>query len=245
MYNVNENEYEPTSLDSDIFLSEIPMPLLKENIKGQFEEPLENRTNYLKVFIDKFAISKELCDEDSMNDLYLVRDDFMEFLLDTYREYLGVGIVDFDDLSEEEQDDLIQMVYEFFIMNIKKNFVALTINYIDKYRKSLSEISGKKKDVTTLSFKREVTNTDDLNILANLSDIIDYILTVDIDVTEFLSLTKQCLETSMIDAAYDNFKITGNFVDNYKDMLDKDFKRELENKVRNKILKKYKKTSIY
>lgn len=241
----NENEYISTSLDSDIFLSEIPLLLLKESIQAQFTDPLESQIDYVTTFIDKYQHSKDMCDEEQLPYLYALRDDFMGFMLVMFKHNLGVGIPDFDDISESDQNDIVMIIYQFFIRNIKKNFSHLILNYIDKYRKSLSEISGKKKDVTTLSFKKEITNVEDLNIIANLSDIIDFILSVEMDVSEFLTLTKQCLETKLIDEAYDEFKVTGNFVDKYKSMIDRDFKRDIEVKVRNKILKKYKKNEYY
>lgn len=238
--NYEFDEYAPASLDSDIFLSEIPVLLLKENVINQFDEPLENRNDYISIFIDKYRYSKDQCDDDNISELNSVRDDFMQFMLNIFKDYLGIGIVDFDELSEDKQDDYILMLYRFFIINIKKNFVHLILNYTDKYKKSLAELSSRKKDVTTLSFKKEIKNPDDINIIANLKDIIDFILNIDMDVQRFLDLTYNSLETEWLDEAYSSIYITGNFVDRYRDMLNDEFKQEIESKVRNKILKKYK-----
>ena len=70
------------------------------------------------------------------------------------------------------------------------------------------------------------------------------ILTEEISVDDFLEncdKDESCLETRFILDKYEKFQITGNFVEKYVDMLDDDFKLELEIKIRNKILKKYKK----
>ena len=47
------------------------------------------------------------------------------------------------------------------------------------------------------------------------------------------------METEFIKDGYNNYIITGNFVEEYEKMVDSYFKTELESKVRNKILKKY------
>ena len=101
----------------------------------------------------------------------------------------------------------------------------------------------KMKDVTTLSFKKEVTDPEDISILGNLSSIIDEILSQDIDLDLFFDTcdNESTLETRFVSKAYDDAKITGNFIQPYIDMIDSDFKSGIESKIRNKILKKYKK----
>ena len=89
-----------------------------------------------------------------------------------------------------------------------------------------------------------MTDPEDIYILANLGEVIDSILTDDITVDDFLEKfdnDESCLETRFVTDKFDKFQITGNFVERYVDMLDDDFKLELEIKIRNKILKKYKK----
>ena len=101
-----------------------------------------------------------------------------------------------------------------------------------------------KKDVTAIALKKYVTDDMDLNIVSNIGDVIRYILDSEISVTEFLdysSLNKPNLEAEYISDKYDTCDITGNFVENYCGMLNEDFLVEIECKVRNKILKKYRK----
>ena len=49
------------------------------------------------------------------------------------------------------------------------------------------------------------------------------------------------LDIEFVSDKYDNNEITGNFVSYYMDMVDESLKIEIESRVRNKILKKYKK----
>lgn len=47
------------------------------------------------------------------------------------------------------------------------------------------------------------------------------------------------VELEFVKKSFDEFDLTGNFIQSYISMIDKYFRTELESKVRNKILKKY------
>jgi hypothetical protein len=242
--------YEPNEIESDMFLSEIPVSLMKENIKAQFNDPLEHRKkDHLTTFLNMYHYSKENADayeDEDMDNIVELRDEFYAFMQQIFREYLGIGFVNFDDMSEEKQDKLIHYTYRFFLMNIKKNFVCFIINYIEEHRDELGIDDEKKKDVTTLALKKEITDPKDVAILSELGNIINDILASDIDIDEFLDKCDDdaTLETSIVKKAFDDMEITGNFIDNYINMVDDDFRSEIESKIRNKILKKYKKRSV-
>lgn len=249
MIDVTDFEFEPNDIDSDSFLSELPLSLLKENIVSQFDDPLEYRKkDYVQTFISMYRYSEENADAyeaEDMDNIMELRDDFYVFMQKILKDYLGLGFVDFPDMSKEDQDDMIHYVYRFFIINMKKNFSCYIMNYIDNHHGEFCrDDEEKKKDVTTLSLKKDVTDLEDIYILANLGEVIDSILTEDISVDDFLKncdKDESCLETRFVTNKFDKFKLTGNFVEKYVEMLDYDFKLELEIKIRNKILKKYKK----
>lgn len=244
-----EFEYKPNDISSDMFLSEIPLSLMKENIISQFNDPLEHRKkDHITTFIAMYKYSEENVDayEDEDEDYIIeLRDDFYLFIRNLFEEYLGIGFNNFEDLSKEDQDNMIHFTYRFFLINIKKNFISYLRTCIDEEKDSyIYDEEEKKKDVTSLSFKKEVTDSSDIYILSNLGDIIDDILSRDISVDDFLDKCddeESCIETRFLKSKFDNFEITGNFVEKYVDMIDSDFKSEIESKIRNKILKKYNK----
>lgn len=243
--------YEPNEIDSDVLLSEMPLSLMKENIISQFEDPLEYRKkDHITTFLNMYQYSKEnanIYEDEEMDNVIELRDDFYTFMQKLFKDYLNIGFVNFDDKSEEEQDNLIHFVYRFFIMNIKKNFVGYILNWIDDHRDILMDVDGdKKKDVTSMSFKKEITDPIDIYILSNLSYLIDMILdelVEDVLIDDFFEKCsdEDCLETRFVSNTFDETDISGNFLEKYVDMLDVDFKSEIESKIRNKILKKYKK----
>ena len=239
--------YEPNDIDSDLILSEMPLSLMKENITCQFEDPLEYRKkDHITTFLNMYEYSKDnvnAYEDEEIDNVVELRDDFYSFMQNLFEKYLGIGFVNFDDEDEETQNHLIHFKYIFFIINIKKNFICYILNFINDRQSLFVHVDEKKKDVTSMSFKKEITDPNDMYIIANLSSIIDMILSQDIDVDDFFENCDddECLETRFVANAFDNMKLTGNFVENYIGMLDDVFKSEIESKVRNKILKKYKK----
>lgn len=235
--------YEPSSLEEDIFISDIPIGLTKENIKSQFQNPMDNDIDYITTFIDSYDYSLENCeDPDEKSQLMTLRDDFFNFVRELFQEYMGIGFPDFDEHDSETQNDLILCAYRYFIINIRKNFVHLVLNYIDKRKNSVLELCDKKKDVTTLAYKKEIQDPDDLLIISNINEIVRFIINSEFDVGEFLSLArkKNDYEAEYVDQAYDDVRITGNFTSRYRSMFDDEYLVSIVNKIRQKILKRNK-----
>jgi hypothetical protein len=240
-----EFEYEPTDIEDELFLSEVPLNLLEKAIESQFQDPLEYRKkDYIQTFITKYDFSKENLYEEEQENLEQMHDQFIKFIINIFDTYLSIGFPDIEDAEDDDQHELILLTYRFFIKNIKKNFVTLIINYINEHKEELvdEEIAPKKRDVTTLNFKVEINDENDVIILSNLGSVIRYILSQELTVDDFFELIKSdsnCLETEFVEEKFDEFLITGNFIQDYIKMIDENFFVELESKIRNKILKNY------
>lgn len=241
----NDYGYNPNEVDSEIFLSDIPLSLMKETIRNQFEEPLEYRKNdYLQTFFNKYEFTKENMTEDDEEEVEELYSGFISFMEEIFKEFLGIGIPNLDDMSEEEQEEIIRFIYRYFIIDIRKNFVNVIYNYIKERKEKIAERMDKKKDVTYLSLKKYVDDEDEIVILSNLGEVINDILSEEFTIDEFFKYSrtdKNELEIDFVSDRYDTCDITGNFVSYYINMVDEELKMEIECKVRNKILKKYKK----
>lgn len=239
-----QNElYDETEIENELFLSEMPLNLIEEALKTQFDDPLEYRkTDHVQSFLNKYKFSIDnMYEEDQMN-LDELHDEFILFMKNIFYEYLAIGMPDIEDMPEDDQHKIIHYAYRYFITNIKKNFTNLIINYIKKNKEDISSIFVKKKDVIYLNFKSEINDEYDVMILSNLSNIIKHILSGEYTVDEFFELASPNevnIETEYVKAAFNNFTLTGNFVQAYILMVDGYFISELESKVRTKILKKY------
>lgn len=239
--------YIPNDIDTEMMLTEVPIDILEENILGQFNNPLENhKMDYISNFIIKYRYTKQMVEngynEDDTVELERVRDEFLSFIQSLFDERLDISFPDMETMIDEDQDDCIHFTYRFFITNFKQNFVNLVLNYIEKHKKEICDISAKKKDVSTLNFRKDIEDPDDVLILSNLNEIVDYILTRTYTVEEFLDLTDRdepSLERYLLEQYYDEGKIVGNFLDKYFRMMTRNFKIEIECAARNDILKKY------
>lgn len=241
-----EYNYMPTSLDDEIFLSEVPVELLQSSIDTQFKDPMDYRKkDYIQSFIMKYEFSKENMMEDDLLLLDVQYDKFLAFIEKTFQTYLSVGFTNIDSLPEDEVLELVHLTYRFFIKNIKKNFVNVVINYIENNEEYITNNYEKKKDVTSLNFKSEIENEYDILVLSNLYKIIHDILEelkLSDDIDKFFELcvgNEPSLELEFVVNAYNDMELTGNFISDYVEMISEEFISEIQSKVRNKILKKY------
>lgn len=247
---VDYGRYTPGDIDSEMMLSQMPLEILEDNIQRQFEEPFEFRKiDYLSSFLTTYhytkkqlEVSEEADIEEEKEELESLRTEFISFMNRVFDQYLDISFPEINDMGEDDQDEILHFTYRFFITNIRHNFVNLVLNYIEKYKKDICEFAERKKDVSTQSFKREITDPDDILILSNLNDILSYILSREYTVESFLELTERSepvLEKCLVDEWYDNWKITGNFIEKYFRMVTKGFMIDMECRVRHEILKKY------
>lgn len=242
--------YQPSDLDDELFLSDIPLDVLTSSIRSQFDEPLEYRKkDYVQSFITKYEYTLSEFEGSEELDIETYHDLFISFMCNIMNEYLNIGFVDIDNKPEEYQHEIIHLTYRFFIKNIKKNFVTAVINYIESHKDDILMSVTKRKDVTALNFKTEIDNEFDIMVLANLSyiinDTLEEIRTL-FDVDDFFELCKSdeyVLELEYVKKGFEDMEITGNFIEKYTDMIDDTFRTELESKIRNIILRKYSKRS--
>lgn len=236
------DNYKPTPIESDIFLSDVPMDLMQENIADQFDDPLEYGTDYISVFIDKYDLSREEIGDEGKDQLEEIRNQMFSFILKQFQDHYNIGIPEFEDLPMEDQNKIVMSLYRFFVLNIKKTLSRLVINYISKHGDELIDIGNRKKSVTYLSMRKEIDDPVALSVLSDISAVIDVIADSDMDVDEFLELAKydnNSIEVEVIQDAYEEFKVTGNFTSACFDLLSFDLRQEIESKVRNKLMKKY------
>ena len=242
-------DYDALEEDDSVFLNAIPLSLIKDSIETQFREPLEYRKkDYILEYIKKYNYSKDYQDEvdEELEPLEVLHEEFLLFIMKIFDEYLDIGFVDLMDTSVDEQCDFIHRTYRYFIRNIKKNFILIIKNEIERNKDEIVSSLDRKKDVTYRAFKREIDDEDFVVILSNLDTIIDNTIdkvSKEYTVEKFLEMT----DPGEYDPDYDFVKrayfdeniLVGNFIEKYCEMVDPLFKTDIESKIRNYILKKF------
>ena len=249
---MNEYDYTPTEIEDEMFLTDVPLSITKHAIEAQFDNPLDNRKkDYVGSFIDRYNYSKKYLnneeEEDERAEIDLIYDNFIGFMVKIFDDMLDISFPEIEDMGYDDQGQLIHLTYRFFIKDMKKNFANFILNYINDNKDDIVDELPETKDITSVSFRLETIDDDDITILSNLDIVIDSILDKDFNVDEFLDLCHSdsySLEREFVIKKFDSFEIVGNFWRPYVSMIDPGFKTELQSKVRNKILKKYPKRQI-
>ena len=127
-------------------------------------------------------------------------------------------------MNSDDALELIHLTYRFFVTNIKRNFVNLVTNYFAEHKSDLASDLEDRKDITTLNFKDQIDDQEDILILSNMDKVIREILSTEMDVDEFFKYVDDPdnMELEFVSEQYELFAITGNFVSNYIDELIED-----------------------
>jgi hypothetical protein len=204
--------------DIERILGDLPIDIIKENIKSQINDPLTFMTNHCDQVYETLD---EAMDEIGHIDEYRyelqeLRDDFNSFLVLELNEGFGLGI-DVDNLQTYEIEDVGKQSYDFFVVNLRENITNFLKNYICLNKSELASIFNdeyKRKDVTTNNMKKLTKNKDDVIILSNIISILYHVLDLDLDPEDFMELAVEPGEYSgeYIKECVRNFKIANNFV---------------------------------
>lgn len=214
---IRDNDF-INGFDIERILGDLPIDIIKENIKSQIDDPLTFMTNHCDQVYETLD---EAMDEIGHIDEYRyelqeIRDDFNLFLLTELDNGFGLGI-DFDNLQTYEMEDIGKHAYDFFVVNLRENITNFLKNYICINKANLASLfteEYKRKDVTTTNMKRLTKNKDDVIILSNIISILYYILDLDLDPEDFMELAVEPGEYSgeLVKEYVRNFKIANNFV---------------------------------
>lgn len=244
---LDENYELSSNTEIDMLLVELPLNLLKENIRYQVNNPLSTGVNYVETVEDKIRIMRNSYADnpEAIANINMLIQDFFGFLISEIDNKFDLGVsIDDNDMNQIMETGIV--LYNFLILNYKKNITKMVYRFIIKNKKSIvSQFSDqlKRKDVTSNSLKKMTKNKDDVLILANLPNIIKYIVTLDLEALDFLkyAANDENYEASYISNIILSGNMLGNFVDSYFQIVIDEYDYildEVQTDVRLKLLKK-------
>lgn len=246
----DRQEYDlATSTEVESLMAELPFDLIKESILEQIDDPVNTSTNYVDVIIDKCELYKEEFkeNEELIAELNEKLIDFFTFIMENINNKFELGL-DVNEISTYSNAvEIGESIYRYFILRYTKNITRFFTKYISKNKKAICEYytdeNSQKKDVSTLAFKKQIKNAEDLCIITNLSSIIKYIIDLDITPSEFLELSakQDNYDATIVRGLINSGRLIGDFVPSYIDLcvdshdyiLD-----EINTDIRLKIMKK-------
>lgn len=246
----NDNYELSTNIELNSLLAELPFELIKQNIIDQINDPVSTHVNYIDVIIDKCSAFKELHseDEDLIRELNDKINDFFIFIITKIDNKFDLGL-DINSIASSTEIVTVGVVlYEYFILRYIKNISKFITKFIIKNKKSIAENYSDvtKKDVSTLAFKKQIKNKDDLTIITNLPSIIKYIFNLEIEPEYFIDFSAGAdnYEASVIKSLIANGKLVGNFVREYMSLSINDHDYildEIQTDIKIRIMKNIKK----
>ena len=221
MFYDNDNYELSTSTEAENLLAELPFDLLKASIIDQINDPVSTNVNYVEVIVEKCKLSKENLsnNEDALRIIDAALREFFVFVIEEINKRFDLG-VDIEAISDsDEMIEIGESMYNYFILRYVKNISKFITNYILEHKKELTEYYSdkNKKDISTLTYRKQLKDSQDLCIIINLPSIINYIISLDIDPLEFVSLSagKNNYVASVVKGLILSNKMIGNFVDDY------------------------------
>ena len=218
----DSDEYEvSSSAEIDSLLAELPFELIKESILEQINDPLSSTTNYIDIILDKCEVFKAQYgnDESVAREIDDSLREFLVSIMTAIDKKFDLGL-DINGISVYSSAiEIGEALYKYFILRYNKNITKFFTKFIFRNKKMLAEafMDKSKKDVSTLAFKKKIKNSDDLCILTNLSSIMKYIIDLDIDSMEFLSLSagEDNYEASIIRRLISSGQLMNDFYRSY------------------------------
>ena len=158
--------------DVERVLGDLPIDIIKENIKSQINDPLSFMSNQCEQVYDTFdeAMNEFGHIDEYKNEITELKDDFSTFLINEVNNKFDLGI-DLDNLEDYEVHEIAKNCYEFFIINLNDVITRFILNYIYANKSMISKSFNeeyKRKDVTTTNMKKLTKNKDDVIILSNI-----------------------------------------------------------------------------
>lgn len=185
------NEDLSTMTEVEMFLIDAPTDLLLENIRSQISNTYCS-VNYTNMMSDKLNMLEEQYGDDSdiMTRVSDVRNEFFSRVITIIQEETGL-YVNIDYNSSKETEEVAGEIYEFMIVDLRKNLSKFFTNFIELNKKQIVEeldIVKPKKDVVTNAVKKKLKAVD-VRIVSNIYEVVDHIINLEVSSEELLTMT--------------------------------------------------------
>lgn len=218
-------------MTNETFIGDTPYDVIKEGITNQFNDyvAVEDRTNYVDKFYSQLHESYNALDDDEefhveekQEILDKIHDEFIQFMYDEFNQRLSLSLMDIEN-EEHDVNDIeysIKILYEFFVINARKNF----LNAISRHIRS--------RLTTVIEDDRQYYNTV-RNLLTEYSPII---IANGLGPMEFIAYCKleddDQLPSDVI-SLFNNSRVNGNFLRRYSPKLyqNEDLEVDIINKI--------------
>jgi hypothetical protein len=184
----------------------------------QIHNETESTIDYLSILKSKFGaiLEEDGIDSEDKSEIKYQMITFCEDVISTLaKEYDIMAHIISDDYATVL--DIIEVWYNFFVLNRCQNVERFLIQYIERNKTPLIssiDVDDKVKDISSLSYKKKNFNKDDIFIMAHITEIIEFIKNSNIiSSLEFLKVINDGdYYTGKMVEMFENGTAYGNFV---------------------------------
>lgn len=181
-----------TDSEKNSILEELSDELLINTVKDQIKNntfDLFEKKGHIELFEKRYSNTLNYYQDNPelVQELTELRDRFYMQIESCLEQRYGIKIE--EDLSDRYL--IINAIYSHLVVNSKNTYINFFLNFIQNNRSTLATVTDIKKSVDTLILKKKFKNKEILNILTNLSPIIDYIMNLELDPEEILRLSME------------------------------------------------------
>lgn len=182
------------SLTTDSLLESLSLEIMESSIMDQITRNRNTSRDFLSTVVDKFRAIAENADSDSVRGISSEMVDWSNRLVRAIASEYNLGYNNPDDDSLDVLD-VLESMYHFFILDRGENTKTFFVNYIDVNKKHIIEslgIGGRGSDITSLAYKEKNVDKNDIAILSNLSEVIQFIVNSSgVDTDDFFKLVDE------------------------------------------------------
>lgn len=171
--------------EKDNIVNRLSDDLLIDSLKEQIDHQIVitfNPTNFLSVFNNRFAVltTKYQDYEELMkkfNDIKLNL--FMNVLSGIENKFDIDSNMEPEYMSRDNYYYYVKKMYEFFVLDYRKNLVEFVVNYIHANKTEIIrgyKASTDKKDLGVIALRRSLTDLEDVVVIHNIEDIVSNIV---------------------------------------------------------------------
>ena len=204
---------------TDTLLDSLSLPIMERSIRDQIDNSFNTSRDFLSVVLDKFMVINENGESDTIRG---IRNEIIAWANSLILAIVTKYNLGYNNGNEEslESLDILDTLYNFFILDKKENTTRFFIQYIDINKKDIAErmgLNSRSTDVTTLANRKKNIPKHNVPILSNLYEVIKYIINdAGISSEEFMNIINDGnYYTEKIKSYFDDDLLIGEFFQEY------------------------------
>lgn len=204
---------------ADDLLEELELAVMEASIRDQIQNDFNTSRDFLETVLNKFRVIDENADNDSARGIRSEIVDWANSLIHTVVNQYGLG---YNNLNDESLDtlDILEALYHFFVLDRHSNVIEFYKQYIDIHKREIAEqmsLSVKNGDITTMANKKKNINKDNIPILSNLDEVIQFVsTTAGVTTSELLQIIDDGdYHTAMVASYFENGLLFGEIFQQY------------------------------